>query len=369
MTGPVAIVATGELFGGAERHIHGLGIFLRDRDLSPQIILFHDRELSRQCREDGLPVHVIEVRSAYDPAGPRQLGALLDELDVQVVHVHGYKAAGNAALAPGRRPMVSTLHGQGEPTWRHGMSFLKDTTYRTVETWSCRRRRAVVCFVTDDLKRRHAGRYGALDCRTVHNGIEPLDAADQGQRPDEFDTDHLHALMVGRLSGVKAIDVMIDALAQLPTDHRWRLHLVGDGGLRHQLEAQATRLGVADQVVFHGFRRDVFTLMAHSDLLVMSSHHEGLPYTLLEAMSLGLPALCSDVGGLAEVLEHERTGWLVPPGDPAGFARALETLGNDANLRHRLGVAAAVAQRQHYTLQSMGEKYLAAYEAAIAGRR
>ncbi|MEZ4387947.1 MAG: glycosyltransferase family 4 protein [Candidatus Krumholzibacteriia bacterium] len=369
MNGPVAIVATGELFGGAERHIVGLGAFLAARGLSPRVILFYDRELASQCRKEGLPVQLVPTRSAYDTAGPRRVGEALAKAGCRLAHVHGYKAAVNVALAPGDHAMVCTLHGQGEPTWRTPRVFLKDRLYRSLEQWSCRRRQAAVCFVTRDLAARHGRRYGALLQRTVHNGIEPLERQAQGPRPAGLVPDRLHALMVGRLTGVKAIDVAVDALALLPDGHRWHLDLVGDGGLRGDLEAQVSRLGLRDRVTFHGFRRDVFALMAHSDLLLMTSHHEGLPYTLLEAMSLGLPTLASDVGGLAEVLRHGETGWLVPPNDPPAVADALATLAADPSLRQRLGEAAAREQRARYTLSAMGEQYLAVYDAVLSGRR
>ncbi len=362
--GPVAIVAVGELFGGAERHILGLGAFLRDRGLQPRVMLFHDRELAGRCREDGLPVHVVPTRNAYDPAGPERLGELFAEHGVRLVHVHGYKAAANVALARGRFAMCATLHGQGEPTWRHGRSYVKDRLYRGLEVWACRRRGAAVCFVTEDLRRRHGKRYGRLAQFTVPNGIDPLDARDFPQRPASLLPDRLHALMVGRLTPVKGINFTIEALARVPSDVPWHLNLVGEGGLRAELEAQVGRLGLRDRVTFLGFRRDVYPLLAHSDLLIMSSHHEGLPYTLLEAMSLGIPTLASNVGGLAEVLRHEDTGLLVPVGDVDELSAALTQLGRDRVLRARLGHRAARVQRDRYTLQVMGEGYLAAYAAA-----
>jgi glycosyltransferase involved in cell wall biosynthesis len=329
-------------------------------------VLFADGELAARCRDDGLPVEVVNLRSAYDPAGPRRLGRLFAQHGVRLVHVHGYKAAVNVALAPGRFGMVATLHGQGEPTWRRARVFLKDRFYRALEVWACRRRRAAVCFVTADLQRRHGGRYGRLPLATVPNGIEPLDRGAFAERPAGLADDRLHALMVGRLTPVKGIGFMLEALARLEPGHPWQLDLVGDGPRRGELEAQAAQLGVADRVTFHGFRRDAHALLAHGDLLVMSSLHEGLPYTLLEAMSLGLPTLASDVGGLAEVLRHEETGLLVPVGDVGDLAAALDRLGRDGELRQALGRRAAMEQRRAYTLEAMGEGYLQVY-AAVAG--
>ncbi len=369
VTGPVGIVAVGELFGGAERHILGLGAFLRERGLAPHVVVFHDRELAGCCRDAGLPVHVIRLASAWDPTGPRRVGAALARHAVQLAHVHGYKAAVNTALAPGAGGMVCTVHGQGEPTWSNPRALVKDRVYRFLEVQACRRRRAPVCFVTRDLLRRHRGQYRGLDTRCVPNGIAPLERAEFPRRPDILDPGRLHALMVGRLSQVKRIDVALEALAQVPPDLPWQLDIIGEGALRGELEGQARRLGIADRVTFHGFRRDVFALMAHSDLLIMSSQHEGLPYTLLEAMSLGLPTLASDVGGLREVLRHEQTGLLAPVGDVAGFAAHLTRLGRDPRLRAALGARAATEQRRRYTLTAMGEGYLAAYADAVAPRR
>lgn len=369
MSGPVAIVATGELFGGAERHIVGLAGFLQAQGREPHLVLFHDRELAVQCRQVGVPVHIVTTSSAYDRTGPGRVGEVLRKHGCRVAHVHGYKAAVNTSLAPGDHAMVCTFHGQGEPSWQNPRAWLKDRAYRALEAWSCRRRRSVVCFVTADLAQRHGKTYSGLELRTIHNGIDPMEHAQQGPRPAGLVPDRLHALMVGRLTAVKAVDAAIDAMAGLPAGHRWHLNLVGDGGLRGHLEDQVARLGLRDRVTFLGFRRDVFALMAHSDLLIMSSHHEGLPYTLLEAMSLGLPALVSNVGGLAEVLVHGETGWLVPAAEPVGFRDALVTLEKDPDLRRRLGGQAAVVQRERYTLEAMGQAYLDAYDTALAGRR
>jgi glycosyltransferase involved in cell wall biosynthesis len=359
--GPIAVVAAGELFGGVERHVLGLGAFLRERGLQPQIVLFHERELAACCRADGLPVSILPVSGSYDPAGPRRLDDLLTAAGTRLVHVHGYRAAVNAALCPTVRPMVCTVHGQGEPSWRTPSAFLKDDLYRRGEAWACRRRRAVVCFVTDDLRRRHAHRYRGLEVRTVHNGIEPLDRTTLLPSDPPLAPSRLHAVAAGRLTRVKGLGFAIEALAQLLASHPWQLDLVGEGVLREELAALATRLGVADRVTFHGFRRDVAAMMAGADALIMPSLHEGLPYALLEAMSLGLPVVASNVGGLAEVLRHEETGLLVPAGDARALAAALARLADAAELRVALGAAAAREQRRVYSLAAMGGGYLAAY--------
>lgn len=364
--GPIAIVTAGELFGGAERHVLGLGAHLRERGLQPHVILFHEQELASRCRGDGLPVTILATRGSYDLTGPRRLDRLLGELGARLVHVHGYRAAVNAALAPTVRPLVCTVHGQGEPSWRTPRGWLKDRFYRAAEARACRRRRAVICFVTADLHRRHARHYPGLDLRTVHNGIAPLDRATLPPAVPPLGAGRLHALAIGRLTRVKGIEHAITALSLLPAGHSWQLDLVGDGGLRNELSALAVQLGVADRVTFHGFRRDAESLLAGADALIMPSRHEGLPYALLEAMSLGVPAIASNVGGLAEVLRDGETGLLSPFGDAHALAAALQRLGTDQELRRALGAGAAAEQRRRYTLAAMGERYEEAYRAALA---
>lgn len=368
ISGPIAIVAAGELFGGTERHVLGLGSYLCEAGLDARIYAFHDRELAAGCRSAGLPVTILACRGSYDLSGPRRLREVLDDARSRLVHVHGYRAAVNVALMPRPLPMVCTLHGEGEPSWRAPRQYAKDRAYRSAEAWACRRRRALVCFVSEDLRRRHGHRYRGLECRTIANGIRPLDRAEFAPPGPPLAPGRLRAVAVGRLTRVKGLDVAITALSRLGADNPWQLDLVGDGELRGELAALAGNLGVADRVTFHGFRRDVEALVAQADALLMPSLHEGLPYALLEAMSLGLPVIASDVGGLAEVLRHERTGLLVPVGDAAALAAALARLGSDGGLRAALGAAAAAEQRRGYTLAAMGDGYLSAYRDALTAR-
>lgn len=343
----------------------GLGSFLSERGHRPQVILYHDRVLAQRCREGGLPVTVLPVRGSYDLDGPRILDAALDHGGAQVVHVHGYRAAVNAALATTRRPLVITMHGQGEPSWRQPVPFVKDRLYRWAEGWACRRRDAVVCFVTADLRRRHERIFRGLEVRTIPNGIDPITRDGLPEPSPPLASARLHALAVGRLTPIKGLDIALRALALLPAASRWHLDLVGEGEATADLATLAAALGVTDRVTFHGFRRDTEALMAASDVLIMPSWHEGLPYTLLEAMSIGLPVVASQVGGLAEVLQHDATGLLFPAGDAAALAANLTRLADSSALRATLGHAAARLQRDRFTLATMGAAYLAAYERAL----
>jgi glycosyltransferase involved in cell wall biosynthesis len=146
----------------------------------------------------------------------------------------------------------------------------------------------------------------------------------------------------GRFSEQKALHILVEAFSIVRRDvPQLRLLLVGDGGLRRDLEDQARRNGVADSVLVTGFRRDVPLLLRAMDLFMMTSLWEGLSRSLAEAMYVKLPCIATDVGGTPEAVRTGETGWLVPANNVAEAASALR----DAVLHPDR--AAAAAERAH----------------------
>lgn len=208
--------------------------------------------------------------------------------------------------------------------------------------------------------------------RIIHNGVDPAEftpdrrggrdgavARELGIAPDEpvigilavlrEEKDHATFLRAGRL--------VLDTLPQA------RLLVVGDGPLRPRLEALAAELGLGDRVVFAGMRSDVDEILRIVDVIVLSSYTvECLPFAVLEAMGAGLPAVCTAVGGLPELVEDGVTGHLVPPRDPRGLAeRLIEVLDDDAR-RAAMGDAARRRLEERFTL----ERSVRATERALA---
>ena len=147
------------------------------------------------------------------------------------------------------------------------------------------------------------------------------------------------AVFVGRLVPIKRLEVLLTALELARRgEPRLRLAIVGDGEIRPALEGQAESIGVADSVRFLGYRRELASVFAASDLAVLCSDNEGTPVSLIESAAAGLPAVATDVGGVAEAVGPE-SGVLVPPGDIGAFAAALSRLAADRELRARLGAA------------------------------
>lgn len=155
-------------------------------------------------------------------------------------------------------------------------------------------------------------------------------------------------LAVGRAVPKKGIDVLLRALALLPSDLAWRLVHVGGGPLRSRLARMAARLGLSPRVTWEGAGTSdhVLAAMRAADLFVMPSRiaadgdRDGLPNVILEAASQGLALIASDLPALREFVVDGETGRLVPAENPEALARAIAELAGDPAARARLGAAA-----------------------------
>jgi glycosyltransferase involved in cell wall biosynthesis len=161
-------------------------------------------------------------------------------------------------------------------------------------------------------------------------------------------------VVVANLRREKGHDVLIDAasavVARFPDA---RFFIIGDGPEREKLRARAGACGVSPVVSFIGHCDDIPARLASADILVLPSRSEGLPNAVLEAMAAALPIVASNVGGVPELIRHDRTGLLVPPGEPTALAAQLCRLMDDSALAYRLGTAARAAARTHGSFDRM----------------
>lgn len=169
---------------------------------------------------------------------------------------------------------------------------------------------------------------------------------------------------VANLASCKGhLDLLRGFSALLPADG-CRLVLVGrDRGSQPAIEALAAELGISDRIILLGSRSDVPDLLSAMDGFVLSSHSEGFPNAILEAMSAGLPIVATDVGGNAEALQGGEAGVLVPAHEPQALARAMQEIMGNRSLREALAVAATKTAREQYDVTKMAEAYLDLYRA------
>ena len=215
---------------------------------------------------------------------------------------------------------------------------------RAAYTWA--HRVIANCVAAADRLRRE--RVPASSIRIVTNG---LDASRYAPRNDRSVR---RVVTVANLRPEKAHEVLLEA-ASLVLHRRPEIEflIAGDGPRRRELEALAQRLGISRQVTFLGHCEDVPGLLAEADLFVLTSRSEAFPNSVLEAMAAGLPIVATGVGGIRELLEHQRTGVLVPPDDPRSLSYALLDLIHWDTHAAELGRAARQTVRTRYSFDRM----------------
>jgi glycosyltransferase involved in cell wall biosynthesis len=179
----------------------------------------------------------------------------------------------------------------------------------------------------------------------------------------------LRIVFLGRLGPRKGVPELLTALANPQLrDRAWLATLAGDGDVDTYL-ARAAELGLQRRILFPGWvgTEDVGELLADSHVLVLPSHAEGLPMSVLEAFAAGVPVVCTPVGGLPEVVVDEGNGLLVPPGDPGSLAGAILRLLEDETFRARLAAGALSTWRRSYSIEQYARRLTAEWQ--LAARR
>jgi glycosyltransferase involved in cell wall biosynthesis len=170
-------------------------------------------------------------------------------------------------------------------------------------------------------------------------------------------------LGAGRLTWQKGFDRLILAWATLAEDHPdWSVRICGDGVRREKLQTRIDNNGLSDAVTLLGRVSDIEREMAGAAMFVLSSRYEGFPLVVLEAMSMGLPIVSFDCPtGPREIVEHGRTGLLVPDGDIEALAGAIRELIDDEERRRAYGRAASAAAAE-YSVGAVGRRWDALLE-------
>lgn len=192
----------------------------------------------------------------------------------------------------------------------------------------------------------------------------PLACPENKQTSDnQMDPGRHWIAAMGRLTAQKGFDLLLHAFGKVTANHPdWRLIIIGDGQLRGELEELRTKLGLSETVSFAGLLANPLVALSRAKLFVMASRFEGFPYAALEAMASGLPVIYTDCpSGPREIIRDGTDGILVPNGNVAALAAAMDRLMSDGAERERL------AARAPEVLERFGlEKTIAKWEAVFA---
>jgi len=364
----VAHVALTLDVGGLERNIINQ---IRQSHLTGEqvsvICLERDGALADTARELGATVISANKQPGLHPTIIFRLRSILKELQPDIIHTHQIGPLFYIALAAclpraqsrggySIAPIVHTEHGR-EP-------YPDSRKLRILGRFAAKRAQIFYCLTQDMADHVVASRITTRDkIRLIHNGID-FSAYTTGHdtRPirDALNIPHDAPVIgtIGRLTEIKRQDVLLRAFAivreKFTSAH---LLLIGDGELRSDLQSLASQLDIADRVHFAGYQQQTAPYMQAMNLFALTSRSEGMPQSILEAAVAGIPVIASNVGGIPEVIHHDRTGLLFPVADHAALARHLLDLLNDPNRARTLASSAQHFVESRFAIQRMAREY------------
>lgn len=354
-------------YGGSEIHTAQIAAALQaDPRFAVHVVISPGGPVSAEMRARGIAVTELNLSNKFSWASHQRLLALARNFRPDIIHTHIRNADWHGGLVARRLGCrwVSTIHdrvnmdclsrrhhGPAAFVYRH-LLMRADTLLTTAHNLAADTAVQLGC--------------APERIRVIFNGSDAIP-----NRPDQraqfgIAADIPIIGMIARLSPEKGHAWLLRALAQLPHELPWRLLLAGDGSLRHALQQQARDAGLGDRILWLGYRRDIPDLLHCLDVLVAPSYREGFGRSVTEALAAGVPVIASQAGGLPEIIEHDRSGLLVPVGDDAALTAALQRLLADPALRTRLASAGHARWCELFTVERFQRETLAALARAVA---
>lgn len=354
-------------FGGAQKYVYDLASSAQETGHTPVVVYGVPGKLSEMLSERGIrTIQLHGLSRDLNPSGEVsvffQLLHILKEEHPSVLHVNSSK--GGLALLAGRlhgvKRILFTAHGWA---FNEDRSKLQKNILRFIYTVTVLLSHTTIC-VSEAVRRDIETPLLKKKLRVIRNGIEGATFLSRNDARHVFRSDAggVWIGMTAELHRTKRIADAIHALAKLHNEFpALSLTVMGEGEQRQELEHLVTELKLKDRVFLPGFTADAPRLLHAFDLFLMPSRTEALGYAAIEAGYAGLPIIASNVGGLPEVIEHEKTGLLVPAENPDALADAMRTLLSNPERAVQYGTALRAHVEKEFSKERMVRETLALY--------
>lgn len=303
-------------------------------------------------------IRSIDFRSDFKAT--KEFIALIKELKPCLIHAHNSKAGlvGRIAGYLCGVPTIYTAHGwqfaSGTPIVHKSLSYINEKLGAALSS-------KIICVSESDRKLAlHSSLTDSSKLVTIHLGIEdscPITAQPEKQPPK--------IVMVARFDTQKDHFTLLNAISKL-SHLKFSVDLIGSGPLLSDCVEMATNLDITNKVNFLGNRHDVPKILSSAQLFVLSTHYEGLPISILEAMRAGLPVIASNVDGIPEEVIDGETGLLVKRQDIDELAFTIELLVSSPNIRKSMGELGRQTFQNEFCIDRMLQETQSLYEQLLS---
>jgi glycosyltransferase involved in cell wall biosynthesis len=358
----VYVITKAEL-GGAQMHVYDL-IKSLYYEYEIHLVVGNLGWLTDKCGKLGVSCHHLpildrNINLLKDLRAVREFVALVKQIKPDIIHAHSGKPGLIARLSGAicHVPVVFTAHGwsfdPNAPKLRRNVAFVVEKLLTPLAA-------KIICVSESDRQLAIGSRVAGKDqIVTIHNGIDHLDApiATPAINPPQL-------IVVARFNKQqKDHETLMRAIKTIDRD--FKVLFVGTGPDWEEAKTIAKNLNILSKVTFLGDRLDVQNLLAQSQLFILTTHYEGLPISILEAMRAGLPVIATNVNGIPEQVEDGLTGLLVPRQDVQALTTAILTLLKDPVMRRNMGDEGSKKLAKEFTGDRMVAKTRLIYQYII----
>lgn len=314
---------------------------------------FNEIALIDEARKAGIYTEVINLSFRFDLSAAFKLRALLNKYNIDILHCHDYKANFIGFIASRFRKvkLVTTIHG-----WTKAGARLK--FYEYLDSFVIRYFDQIIVVSGGIQKTLLKSRLSPEKIVVIHNGID----ADyfsgkfvnvEYKRRIGIEDNFNVIGTVGRLSVEKGQKYLIEAASEVINIFPNTVFLIiGNGPFKKSLQDMAKSFGLEKNVIFTGPfpREELRNIYSLTDIFILPSLAEGFGLALTEAMAMGIPAIATKIGGIPEIIEYGKTGYLIPPADPNAISRAIIDLLSDKTKAELMAKAGQNFVRQRFSI-------------------
>ena len=341
-------------FGGAETMCENLTYALKAMGHEVQVVsLYNDRTpIAARMEEAGVQIVYLDKKLGLDVSMVGKLRRIMTQFQPDVVHTHldVIKYAALAAKLAGVKKCVHTVHNVADKEAEGRVQKGINGTYFRLG-WS------VPVALSPLVKQSILDFYNLNDAPMVYNGVD----LSRCMPKTDYSLHGPTLIHIGRFNEQKNHECVLEAFRMVLQAYPDAvLKLLGDGERMEQMQALAASMGIAEHVIFVGSTTNVYPYLQEADVFLLPSKYEGMPMTVIEAMGTGLPIVASNVGGLSDMIDHGRSGFLAEV-DAKATAEAVIKLLQSQALRESFG-REAKADSNQFSAQTMAEEYLKLYQ-------
>ncbi|MET3406377.1 glycosyltransferase involved in cell wall biosynthesis [Priestia aryabhattai] len=360
MNKKILYVITRSEWGGAQKHLLDIVIGMKTKGLSPIVAVGDEGDLTRELEKNNVEFYIInnlvhQISLKQDLKAILELRNLIKQINPSIIHLHSSKAGLIGRIATKvsnyRIPVIFTAHGWGFTPGSKKINKYISLLSELLTSWMLNK---VICVSKFDQEL--AEKYHIISKKKltyVYNGI----SKDMNVDLVEIDKkrEKVSFTMVARFDSQKDYLTLVKAIEKLKNNkeiyNQIQFNFVGKGPLYEEIQKEIINRKIDDIVNLLGFRNDILEIINQSDVFVLTSNYEGLPISIIEAMSLEKPLIVSDVGGVQELID--KNGFLIAKGknEIKNIGKAIVQLTSDDRLRVEMGGNSLSIFQNKFTLE------------------